>query len=405
MDPLDILENLHKVQPVFQPVISAVKHTIIGYELLGRYHFEDEWISLGDFFHDTDVPDEYKIEVDHYILQLAIEKMLEEENKCTLFINRNAKQLLVNSGEDFLQTLKGFEKKGFAMTRIVLEITEHDFDEDFEVLEHLLMYYKTYGIQVAVDNVGAKSSNIDRIRQLRPHILKIDAGIFRKHSPDVFQDIISSLAVLARRIGAKLAYENIEDNHQLYFAWKHGGHYYQGFYLAKPDFNFLTTDALSVDMGEKVKDFVQREKARIEARFAFILSCEEKVKKLLPQWHGPDQADAFIKAVKDSFHKESFRLYICDSNGQQVSSNFRKRHTIWEVEGSQKGSHWAFRPYFLENMMHMKTWHQGILSETYSDIETGEMVRTFSYPLSNQFFLFVDISYSYIFENDHLFFQ
>ncbi|MDN7242696.1 EAL-associated domain-containing protein [Planococcus sp. N028] len=406
MDPLDIIENLHKVRPAFQPIISAVKHNVIGYEVLGRYQCDDgNWISLGDFFHDIDVPDEYKIEVDQHLLQLAISKMLEEANECLLFINRNAKQLLINSGEDFLQTLKTFEKKGFPMNRIVLEITEHDFAEDFEVLEHLLIYYKTYGIQIAVDHIGAKSSNIDRIRQLKPHILKIDTGIIRQHNQEVFQDIIFSLSVLARRIGAKLSYENIEDNHQLYFAWKHGGHYYQGFYLAKPDFDFLATDALPVNVGAKVKEFVQREKSRLERRLAFTRTCEEKVKKLLNQWHGVETADAFIEAAKDAFDEESFRLYICDSNGQQISSNFRKRLQFWEVEEDQRGSHWAFRPYFLENTMHMKTWHKGILSDTYSDIETGEMVRTFSYPLSDHYFLFIDISYAFLFENDYLFFE
>lgn len=406
MDPLDILENLHNVKPVFQPIISAAKHTIIGYEVLGRFQNETgKWISLGDFFHDMDVPDEYKIEVDQHLLNLAITKMLEENNECSLFINRNAKQLLVNSGEDFLQALKEFEKMGFAMNRIVLEITEHDFDEDFDVLEHLLIYYKTYGIQIAVDHVGAKSSNIDRIRQLKPHILKIDASIISQHKQEIFQDIISTLSVLARRIGAKLSYENIEDNHQLYFAWKHGGHYYQGFYLAKPAFNFLPTDTVSVDVGEKVMAFVQLEKSRVERRLEFILSCEEKIKKLLNQWQGPDKADLFIEAAKDSFDQESFRIYICDGNGRQISSNFRKRPRAWEIEADQLGSHWAFRPYFLENTMQMKTWHKGILSDTYSDIETGEMVRTFSYPLSDQHFLFIDISYAFLFENDYLYFE
>lgn len=406
MDPLEILENLHKVRPVYQPIISAVKHDVIGYEVLGRYQSENgDWISLGDFFHDHDVPDEYKIEVDQHLLHLAVNKMLEEKNESSLFINRNAKQLLVNSGEDFLQALKVFEKQGFAMNRIVLEITEHDFDEDFGMLEHLLIYYKTYGIQIAVDHVGAKSSNIDRIRQLKPHILKIDTSISRQHKQEVFQDIIYSLSVLARRIGAKLAYENIEDNHQLYFAWKHGGHYYQGFYLANPDFDFLSTDSVSVNVGEKVKTFVQLEKSRVEERLAFTLACEEKIKKLSTQWQGPETADAFIETVKNSFDDESFRIYICDSNGQQISSNFRKRLQIWETEKDQQGSHWAFRPYFLENTMHMKTWHKGILSDTYSDIETGEMVRTFSYPLSDQFFLFIDISYAFLLENDYLYFQ
>ena len=405
MDPLDILENLHKVKPAFQPIVSAVKHTVIGYEVLGRFQFEGTWVSLGPFFHDSDVPDEYKVEVDQHLLELAISKMLDSGNDGLLFINRNAKQLLINSGEDFLRTLQVYAEKGFSMNRIVLEITEHDFDEDFEVLEHLLIYYKTYGIQIAVDHVGAKSSNIDRIRQLRPHILKIDTSFVRNTNPDVFQDVIQTLSGLARRIGAKLSYENIEDNYQLYFAWKNGGHYYQGYYLAKPGFELPVNGCIPLDVGEKITAFVQREKSMVEGRYAFTSLLEEKVKKMVSKWHGPETADHFIEALLESFTEESFRLYICNSDGLQVSSNFRKYGNRWEIEPDQAGSHWAFRPFFLENTMRMKTWHRGILSDIYSDIETGEVIRTFSYPLSEECYLFIDISNDFISERDYLLFQ
>lgn len=405
MDPLYILENLHKAKPVFQPIISAVKHTIIGYEVLGRFESEGSWLSLRDFFHDSDVPDEFKIEVDQHLLQMAATEMIKSNNTGYLFINRNAQQLLINSGEDFLHALQQLEQQGFPMERIVLEITEHDFEEDFDVLDHLLVYYKTYGLKIAVDHVGAKSSNIDRIRQLKPHILKIDTGLIRNYNPEVFQDVIYSLSVLARRIGAMFLYENIEDDHQLHFAWKHGGRYYQGFYLAKPDFQLLSNDSLAIDTRAQIQQFVGREKQLIDSRLAFSLTCAEKVKKALSHWYQQQDPDEFIRKMTSAFDQESFRIYICDSEGQQISSNFRKRQDQWEIESHHRGSHWAFRPYFLENMMWMKTWHNGILSDTYSDIETGEIIRTFSYPLSDQHFLFIDICSSFITEKDYLLFQ
>ncbi|MBM7570873.1 EAL-associated domain-containing protein [Aquibacillus albus] len=400
MDPLDIIGNLHNVKPVFQPIASAIRHNVAGYEVLGRFDNGDEWKSLGPFFHDSDVPDEFKVEVDQHLLHQAIPKMLETDKEGLLFINRNAKQLMVNDGDDLLQTLLLFEQQGFAMNRIVIEVTEHDFDEDFEGLSHLLLYYKTYGIQIAIDHVGAKSSNIDRIRQLEPHILKIDTKIIRSHNADGFQDIMHSLSMLARRIGAALLFENIEDDFQLHFAWKHGGRYYQGFYLAKPEFE--TIDSLSVNVGEKVAEYISREKSLVEQRLAHVLNWERKVKETLPQWEGTKKVDAFIEVVTDHFDKESFRMYVCNSNGQQISSNFRKRENGWEMEPHKKGSNWAFRPYFLENMMQMKTWSRGTLSDIYSDIETREMIRTFSFPLSDQYFLFIDIRYSFIYENESL---
>ncbi|WP_226038524.1 EAL domain-containing protein [Aquibacillus saliphilus] len=402
MDPLDIVGNLDKIKPVYQPIVSAIRHNIIGYEVLGRYDNGDQWLSLGDFFHDTDVPDDFKVEVDQHLLHIAITEMLELNREGLLFINRNAKQLLVNDGEDLLQTLIMFEEKGFAMNRIVIEVTEHDFDEDFEILNHLLLYYKTYGVQIAVDHVGAKSSNIDRIRQLEPHILKIDTTIIRKNKTEGFQDIMYSLSLLARRIGSALLFENIEEDYQLYFGWKHGGRYYQGYYLARPEFGLTSEDALAVNVGEKVTEYITREKALIEERLTYLLHWEQRVKDLLPRFDGTKKADSFIELVTNQFDEESFRMYVCNSDGQQVSSNFRKLDDIWEIESNKKGSNWSFRPYFLENMVQMRTWSRGILSDIYSDIETREMIRTFSYPLSDQHFLFIDIRYSFIYDNESL---
>src|SRR5690606_23389928 len=106
----------------------------------------------------------------------------------------------------------------------------------------------------------------------------------------------------------------------------------------------------------------------------------------------------FMKILAAPFDKESFRMYICNANGQQISSNYRKRDGQWVIETEQNGAHWAFRPYFLENIMRMKKWPRGILSDTYSDIETGEIIRTYSYPLQGDNFLFIDISGEFLFE-------
>ena len=82
MDPLYIIENPQKLKPAFQPIISAVTHTVIGYELLGRFEEDGEWLSLSAFFKDADVPDDFKIDVDRRLLQQAIEQMLETSSDC-----------------------------------------------------------------------------------------------------------------------------------------------------------------------------------------------------------------------------------------------------------------------------------------------------------------------------------
>ncbi|GGM19150.1 putative EAL-domain containing protein YkuI [Paraliobacillus quinghaiensis] len=402
MDPLEIIGNLDRVKPAYQPIFSAITHSITGYELLGRFYNGNEWISLAEFFHDVDVPEEFKVEVDQHLLHIALSELLESEQDTFLCVNRSAKELLVNNGEDLLETLQTFEKKGFAMNRVVIEVAEQDFNEDFENIHHLLLYYKTFGIQLAIDHVGAKTANIDRIRQLEPHILKINTRIIIGSQSGGFQDIMYSLSLLAHRIGAALLFENIEDDFLQYYAWKNGGRYYQGYYLAKPTFDLGSMLPFNENISGKVIEYIEREKKLIEERLGYILSWEEKLKVLLPQWKALESVDGFIEVVTNYFNEESFRMYICDSNGKQISANFRKLNDTWKIETEKLGSNWAFRPYFLENMMQMKTRKTGILSDLYSDIETRELIRTFSYPLSSEDFLFIDIRYTFLYDHECL---
>lgn len=46
---------------------------MIGYEILGRMKLESETVSLGSFFTDSSIPDEYKLEVDHKVLTQALD--------------------------------------------------------------------------------------------------------------------------------------------------------------------------------------------------------------------------------------------------------------------------------------------------------------------------------------------
>ena len=97
------------------------------------------------------------------------------------------------------------------MKNIVLEITEHECKEDIEQFNHLLMYYRTYGIQISINKVGTGTSNLERISVLAPDILKVDLTNLRQTALlQSYQDILYSLSLLARRIGATLLYEEID---------------------------------------------------------------------------------------------------------------------------------------------------------------------------------------------------
>jgi EAL domain-containing protein (putative c-di-GMP-specific phosphodiesterase class I) len=401
MDALDILTDLEHVIPYFQPIFSADEHRIIGYEIFGRYISGGTVISLGPFFQDTNIPDEYRLEVDNTVLTKALEQALSLEKDILLFVNRTAEVLTLNDGESFLQLLLQFQEKGISLNRIVLEIAAAD--PKFDAIDHLMNYYRTYGIKIAIDKMGDDSSHLDRIGQLKPDIVKVDLLPLRSMNPSpAYRDILYSLSILARKIGATLLFKNIEMVYQLQFAWQHGGRYYQGYYLEKPDEGFFDRDILKDKMKNEFHGFILYEKRRLEAFFNISEKFQAKLQDLLSKNRRTLEYEEMMSLLVKNFANIAFRMYVCDEDGFQKTANLFKKDKEWIIQPEYYQKNWSWRPYFLENIFKMRQDKKGILSDLYRDIETGETIRTFSYPLNSQEYLFIDLSYEFLYQHEGL---
>ncbi|WP_339145638.1 MULTISPECIES: EAL-associated domain-containing protein [unclassified Sutcliffiella] len=404
MDPLDIMTNLERVTPYYQAIFSAEAQEVVGYEVLGRYLTETgEVISLGQFFRDTTVPGEYHLEVDKVLINKALTYYLANDCDLKLFINQSSELLLKDQGESLLELFLSYVPKGLKLENIVIEMDERTPKEDNEYLQHLFNYYKTYGIQISVTNIGDAGLNMDRIGRLSPNILKVNLEILRQtYEVAAHQDILHSLAVLSRKIGAALLYENMETSFQLQYAWRNGGRYYQGFYLHKPGPTFIEIDHAKEILVEKFQQFIRYEKRKLHAIHQFTWMLQNRLQPLLLKGHNLKEYDEWLHSIADELTNISFRMYVCDENGFQLSSNLLRDNEKWRADSSYNGKNWSWRPYFLEHVMKMSMEKKGILSDLYNDIESGENVRTFSCLITQNRFLYVDISYEYLYENQDL---
>ncbi|WP_153126242.1 EAL domain-containing protein [Peribacillus tepidiphilus] len=402
MDAVEVMINLERIQPYFQPIFSADEHRVIGYEILARYkELNDEIKSLGPFFQDENIPEEYRIDVDNYVLEKALKFLVNQDSECFIFINRDPNLLTYDHGEDFLDIVKKYipEEK---LHRIVLELTESRYKGDLDHLHHLLSYYKTYGIKIAVDHLGEDSS-LDIIAQISPHILKVNLEQFRKSGWEAYRDVLYSISILARKIGATLLFESIETVYQLHFAWKNGGRYYQGFYLANPQANLIDKEILKDRFKKECHRFILAEKRKLERIFSIKNEIQEKIQELLAKTKKTPLYTEQLKTIAAGLNNISFRLYVCDEDGFQLSPNIFKKDGSWIVQHEYREKNWSWRPYFLENIMKMRNDKRGILSDSYNDIETGETIRTFSIAINEKDYLFVDVSYDFLYENDAIY--
>lgn len=403
MDALDIITNLDNVIPFFQPIFSADEHRVIGYEVLGRYNHHGKYESLGNFFNDTNIPEEYRIEVDRTVLTKALEKGAQLDQDIYFFINKDVDLLLHKDGEPLLELLLAFEHKGVSPERIVIEVNTQHHQSEIEHLVYLLNYYKTYGINIALDNFGNEGGKLDLIGQISPHIIKVNLKALRSvYIVPGFQEIIYSLSMLARKIGASLLFENIETAYQLQYAWKNGGRYYQGFYLSKPSPEFIDRDLLKDKLREECHSFILSEKKKLETLYSISEKFQTKVAELLQKYRKIEDYEELLMALTKHLDKYAFRMYICDEDGFQMSPNIIKRDKEWHIEKEYIQKNWSWRPYFLENIIKMRKEKRGILSDLYNDLESGENIRTFSYPLNTGHYLFIDLSYEFLYEHQAL---
>jgi EAL domain-containing protein (putative c-di-GMP-specific phosphodiesterase class I) len=402
MDALEILSDLENVFPYFQPIFSADEQCVIAYEILGRYRSEGEVISLGPFFHDEQIPDEFKFEVDLLVVKRALEKALELDEDVLVFLNRNAELLMYGHGEPFLQEILEFEKKGLNLKRIVLEISDRNYRGDIDQFDHLLHYYRTYGLKIAIASIGSESHYFERIGQLEPDIIKINLQALKSTSTGVnFNDVLFSLSLFARKIGATLLFENIEMSYQLQFAWKNGGHYYQGYYLRPPAPEFISRDDIKDRLKEKFHDFILYEKRKLEAVLSTAEFFQATVQEIVIKNKKAGYEALFQTLIKE-MDGIAFRMYVCDEDGFQKTANIFKGKDGWSIQSVYLNKNWSWRPYFLENISKMRHDQRGRLSDLYCDIETGETIRTFSFPMNENEYLFIDISYQYLFEHEQL---
>ncbi|MEH7122291.1 EAL-associated domain-containing protein [Bacillus sp. JJ1503] len=404
MDALEILTDLDHVFPYFQPIFSADELRVTGYEILGRYKGENGIVSLGPIFLDENIPEEYRLEIDHAVLRKALDKALFLEDDILLFINKDADLLMFDNAESFLSILFEYQEKGINLNRIVLESTERIYKGEVEHLDHLLNYIRTYGIKIAIDNMGNERSHLDRIGQISPNILKVDLNELRSTaSAHILHDILLSISLLARKIGATLLFKNIEMVYQLQFAWRNGGRYYQGYYLQKPSEEFVDRDIQKEKLKGKWHEFIAYEKKKLEELYNVTEKFNERLTQFLQTKNRRMLGyEDLIKELSLSLTDVAFRLYVCDENGIQTSANIFKEDNNWLLQPEYLHKNWSWRPYFFENILKMKKEKRGILSDLYRDIETGQTIRTFSYPLNALEYIFIDLSYDFLYEHEGL---
>jgi EAL domain-containing protein (putative c-di-GMP-specific phosphodiesterase class I) len=213
-------------QIVFQPIVDLRTGGVAGAEALTRFETSparspDVWfaeareIGLG-------------VELEMAALRLALSQL--RQLPSGLYLSLNASPDTMMSSE-----FRALVAEAPA-ERVVLELTEHDSIDDYELFEKAANELRSNGARLAIDDAGAGFSSMRHILNLHPDIIKLDIGLTRGIDGDPARRALGSamLTFGLDAFGASIVAEGIETEGEFKTLRGLGCGFGQGFYLGRP---------------------------------------------------------------------------------------------------------------------------------------------------------------------------
>jgi EAL domain-containing protein (putative c-di-GMP-specific phosphodiesterase class I) len=221
----------------FQPIFRmGTGPTRIGaFEALCRPIRDGVATSPGQFFPLVPSNDSYRVELQTRAVHVLNAPAVLTDREW-LFLNFDPSMFTdlhsVNVALDILdETLKIADvERG----RVVCEVTEHKTNESNLML--LVNQMKSRGFRIAVDDYGADSSDMERVRKLSPNFVKFDAYWITRlmDSGAAGADLLQNMVETFKERNITTLFEGIEQGWQLDLAVECGVEFVQGFVLARP---------------------------------------------------------------------------------------------------------------------------------------------------------------------------
>lgn len=221
------------VSAAFQPIVDLKSARIAGFETLARLSDQCEFKSPAELFDAAEKAGALWA-IEEVTRRVSLESATNWPSGSKLFLNTTP-QVLADPRfcSELLRAVRA--TPGLSPTRIVLEITERSAHHHDHSLDEQVRMVKAAGFEIAIDDVGAGTSGLNRIMALRPHWLKLDRELIENISHDrVRQNLIRFFLRFATLSGVNLIAEGIEREDELAMLMELGVTYGQGYLLGRP---------------------------------------------------------------------------------------------------------------------------------------------------------------------------
>lgn len=364
----------------FQPIVSVNSRRIVGVEALARGNFNGEIIPplyLFDYAKEAG----FTVQLDKICLEKAMMNYAARPVAPMLFLNFDTEVLNeIEPGTGVI--LKATEEAGLSHKNIVIEINETAITNNTKV-KRFIDFYHEKGYLIALDDVGAGYSNLNRITYMKPDIVKIDDALTHEINKSGYrQEVIKSIINLAKKINAFTVAEGVETIEEVITCMMLGVDFFQGFYFSEPKaFN----DLLSLNIDEKLNAaseslsrIITKNRDKLTNSRAKYFSLINLIKDSLSACDSLQYEDALLKIVTENPSIEC--AYLLDENGVQITSTIILEETLNSRQSvlfapAKKGTRHEVKNYFYAVK---ECLEDPFLSDTYISNATGHRCKTVS---------------------------
>ena len=329
----------------FQPILSARRKSIVGLEALSRGSVESGQLIAPKLLFQMAAQSGLRMHLEracHESAMRSFARLTERPSDLVLFLNLS---LTVMREHDATARLlrEVVRASGVSSRQVALEILEGEID-DMDQLCELIASFREAGFLLALDDVGAGHSNLDRIPLIKPDVLKIDRSLIAGVERDYYkQETVKSLIGLSRTIGALVVAEGVETEDEAIVAMELGADLLQGYFLALPAAEEsargerLTSAVTRMDaVAQKFKRHMVRKihDRRIEHRRCHLIMTQ--IRDQLARAPG-EAFDAILSGMIGEY-PDVEGVYVLNENGIQTTD------TIASPRAARRDSGLMFHP-------------------------------------------------------------
>jgi|WetSurMetagenome_2_1015567.scaffolds.fasta_scaffold00023_41 EAL domain-containing protein (putative c-di-GMP-specific phosphodiesterase class I) len=386
----------------FQPIVSIRKMDVVGFEGLSRGLAPDgDRLIAPDILFDSARESGCLLELDRLCRENTLRNFLEKihahDKRSLVFMNFEAS--LLDEGACGSGHLMGLVSElRLDPSNIVIEIVESKV-RDITALKKFVRTYRDYGFIIALDDIGAGYSNLDRISLIKPDVLKIDREALKNiHLSYHKQEVFRSITNMARNIGAIVVAEGVETEEEVLQCLELGADLFQGYYFAKPgEADTVIRDGLLrekiIGIAARYKDKEVNKMRECRQRQGLYAGIIKKIVNGLSSSALIDCEDRLRDILRENRFVEA--LYIVDDRGFQITDTiidselFAKRHKLFQP--AQKRDDQSMKEYIYPIL---NTGLNRYTTARYISLATGNICRTVAFVFRdrerNKYILCVD---------------